>query len=175
MRKKRIQDVNRDNFDNVENESVERPDDARRLEERLQQLRPTLNMEFRDPLYIDSTVIPKGWEYCWIRASLLGKQDEDNMVAQQKEGWTPVPQERHPDMVFSSYLGRSEHTKSFIYYGGLILCERPKEYGNEKRRILSEENKKLVESMPGTENFMGESAIPAKFIQDQKITRSFDV
>lgn len=153
-----------------------RTEEARRLEERLAELRPVMNMTYADPLYVDPDKIPPGWEYYWVRESILGEADLGRTVEMKKKGWTPVPASRHPEMCFDDFLGRQSHLKGYIFHKGLVLFERPKEIGDKERKKQQEYNAKILQSMPGTENFMSDPTIPARFTQDPtvKVTTGSD-
>jgi hypothetical protein len=138
--------------------------ESRIIEERLSQLRDGLNMNWVDPLYIDPEKIPGGFEYRWIRESTYDQPDTSRIVEMKRKGWTPVPAERHPEMVPEDFLGRTTHLKGFIFHKGLILFERPKEVGALEQKAMSQYNAKIMKSMPGLDNFMGDPYVQGKFL-----------
>lgn len=126
------------------------------------EIRALLNMEYLDPLHIPEDKIPEGKEYYWVRKSVNGEEDPHRMIEMARKGWTPVPADRHPEMQLQDFFGTLAHMKGYIVHKGLILCERPKEYGDIERRKREKRNYEILTSMPGTENFMGEPTIPVK-------------
>jgi len=151
----------------------QRVEDSRRLELRVNELRPVMNMSYKDPLYIDPELVPDGWEYFWVRESVLGEPDFGRTVEMKRKGWTPVPADRHPEMTFDDFLGRMSHLKGYIFHKGLVLFERPKEFGDMERKAIQQHNEQILRSMPGTENFMAEPTIPARFLVDPAPKRGF--
>lgn len=100
-----------------------------RARERAEQIRRALDeipeqaSEFDMPLEL----IPPGWSYQWVRASVYGKEDTDNLMARAQTGWEPVPVARHRHMMPENYKG------AYIERKGLILMERPAEITEEMR------------------------------------------
>lgn len=159
----------------MERKAKQRVDETRRLEERIAQLRPVLNMTYKDPLYIPPEIIPPGWEYYWVRESIRGVIDEGRIVEMKRKGWTPVPADRHPEMAFDDYLARgTSHLNGFIYHKGLILFERPKEIGDEERRAISNFNNRIVNSLPGIDNLMGDPVMPVRFLANPETRVNFN-
>lgn len=42
-------------------------------------------------------LFPEGFTYQWIRESTYGEPDRPNLLARGRQGWRPVPAERHPE------------------------------------------------------------------------------
>lgn len=61
-------------------------------------------------LEIPEGITPGGWEYRWVRKSAFGDIDVENLMYMGRQGYRPVPAERHPELSMEQ--------------GGLILCER---------------------------------------------------
>ncbi len=137
-----------------------RVQDTRNAEKRDKELRAILNMKYQDPLFVPPEIIPDGMEYYWVRESYMGQVDTFRMVEMKRKGWSPVPAERHPELVFEDFFGNLSHVKGYIYQKGLILCERPIEYGKIEREQIDRTNYEIMTSMPGTENFLGEPTMP---------------
>ncbi len=135
-------------------------------------LRPLLTMEQQGKLYVNPDVIPKDVDYYWVRISIMDKPDTSRMVEMKRKGWTPVPSERHPDLVFTDFFGALDRYQGVIYSDGLLLCERPKQYGKAERHMQEKANYERMVSMPGTENFLGEPNIPSRFTGDTYMTKN---
>ena len=52
-----------------------------------------------DDFYVDPQSIPEGWTYEWKRHSTYGQEDPAYQVQLARSGWTPVPVDRHPEMM----------------------------------------------------------------------------
>lgn len=130
------------------------------VEDDIFDFRPLLTMEQQGKLYIDPEIIPKNVDYYWVRISTRDLPDTSRMVEMKRRRWTPVPAERHPELVFTDFFGSLERYQGYIYCDGLLLCERPKEYGRMEREHFERANMERLLTMPGTENFLGEPGIP---------------
>jgi len=63
---------------------------------------------------------PDGWTYEWKRKSSMNMEDISHMNHVRRTGWTPVPVERHPEMMQLGAEGAIERK-------GMLLMERPEE------------------------------------------------
>jgi hypothetical protein len=83
--------------------------------------------EGTDEFYIPRDIIPDGWDYEWKRKTLLGSEDPAYQVQVARNGWEPVPADRHPEMMPST------GNYTVIERKGMLLMERPKEITDEVR------------------------------------------
>lgn len=78
--------------------------------------------------YIPPHVIPKGVTYAWVAVAhnSAGEKNEDNWRNKYRNGWRPVPRDRHPEL-FPPVpdVGFGVDNDSIIKEGGQILCEKP--------------------------------------------------
>jgi hypothetical protein len=77
---------------------------------------------------IPPSYIPVGWEYGWVRLCNGDEYDAENCARALKNGWRPVPGERHKDTRFQFYnYTNHRHFPNFFFFKGSLLCERLKE------------------------------------------------
>lgn len=110
-----------------------REDDPRsRAAQRAAELRGHLGDidEGTDRFYVDPDSIPEGWTYNWKRFSSYELQDTANQLRVKREGWTPVPAGRHPEM-----MPQSASAEDIIMRDGLVLMECPTEIVRERQFI----------------------------------------
>lgn len=69
-----------------------------------------------DRYYYDRNLQPEGMTYEWKRYSVLGKEDRQYMARMLRQGWKPVPGERHPET--------GGYGEEPIIIDGQILMER---------------------------------------------------
>lgn len=62
-----------------------------------------------------------GYEFRWVRASMLGNADPNNMAKARREGWEPCKSEDHPEMV-ADFAAFGLAPAGIIEIGGLVLC-----------------------------------------------------
>jgi hypothetical protein len=134
-----------------------RMDEARRLEERINEMKPQFNMDYKDPLHI---IAPEGWTYMWVRIGFRDGPDSNRETEMMAKGWTPVPADRHPEKMTKNLLGQTQE-HNFIVDRGLLLCEMPTVFVEMERDKLNKHNIELMRSMPGlNNNLLGNKAMP---------------
>jgi hypothetical protein len=72
-----------------------------------------------------------GWEYRWVRKSIMGNEDPTNMSRSLREGWEPCRLEDHPELMLSVDAGAVN--AGLVEVGGLILCKMPIEMWNQRQ------------------------------------------
>ena len=88
---------------------------------------------------LDISKIPEGMTYEWKRKSIMGMEDIESQVNYEANYWTPVPPERHPEL-----MGTRQTQARDIVRGGLMLMERPKEISQQAREIDQLEARRQV-------------------------------
>jgi len=71
-----------------------------------------------------------GYDYRWIRVSLMTKSDPRNISAKLREGWEPVKLEEQPK--YRLLADPDGRFKDNIEIGGLLLCKTPKEFVQQR-------------------------------------------
>jgi len=145
---------------------------GRTAERREAEIRRLKDMDYRNPLYVPPEYVPDDMEYAWGTYSLLGVPRPSRMMELRQKGWEPVPADRHPDLAFAEFVESNAQMRGHIWRDGLILIERPAEYGVIEREQLDAKNYQTLISMPGTENFLGEPSIPTSFKGDTALSRA---
>lgn len=97
------------------------------------------NFEFYEPstdkFYIDPASIPDGMDYEFHAISILGKENTQQLINWERNRWTPVPADRHPEIGGEPVDEKSRYARSGgIVIEGQMLFERPKAITNEARR-----------------------------------------
>src|SRR5208337_2506468 len=75
-------------------------------ENRIQRELETRAAEERIPTWAPPQLLPSprpvdGWEFRWVRVSLMGQPDPTNASANFREGWVPCKAEDHPEILHS--------------------------------------------------------------------------
>lgn len=94
-----------------------------------------------------------GYEYRWIRTSLLNEADPRNISSRFREGWEPVSINEQPKFKFMT--DADSKFKDNIEIGGLLLCKIPAEFidqRNDYYQGISESQMTAVDN-----NFMKEN------------------
>jgi hypothetical protein len=117
------------------------------VETRSAMQRPT---SWQAPEALPSPFPRQGITHRWVRVSMLGVPDVQNISGKLREGYEPVKAEDYPEMMMhASTEGRF---KGNIEVGGLVLCSIPSEFLKQREAHFSKINKDTMESVDN--NFM---------------------
>ena len=111
----------------------------------------------------------QGWEYRWIRTSMMGQADATNVSAKMREGWEPVRAEDHPELML--HADPNSKFKGNVEIGGLLLCKAPTEMVEERNEYYSRQNKAQVESVDN--HFMRQNDERMPLFSERKSNVSF--
>ncbi len=127
-----------------------RRDDSRAAESRKADLREMPTAGYESALYIPQAIVPHGFTYRWIRLSTLNEPDHGNWSKRTRQGWKPVPRERHIDIY--PYIPMPGHNteSNAIINGGLILCEIPTHILKAAKRHQEQETADQMNSIAWT-------------------------
>ena len=110
-----------------------------------------------------------GFEYRWIRVSMLNQADPRNLSSKMREGWEPVMAEEQPK--YRLLASRDGQFKDNIEIGGLLLCKIPEEF--VKARMDYEANQTQSNAEAVDNSFMRQSDTRMPLFQERKSTVSF--
>ena len=71
-----------------------------------------------------------GYDFRWIRVSVLSQLDPTNVSSKFREGWEPVKASDHPEIQLLK--ADTNQFKDSIEIGGLILCKTPSEFVEQR-------------------------------------------
>ena len=110
-----------------------------------------------------------GYAYRWVRASLQGTADAQNMSAKTREGWEPVRIEEQPQ--FKMMVDPSSRFKDNVEVAGLLLCKMPVEFIEQRTAYYGNKNRAQMESVDN--NFMRENDPRMPLFAERKSSASF--
>ncbi len=99
--------------------------DMRDLEKRVENWTPGSNLPTPDPR--------EGLEFRYVRATTRGVLDNVNLSKAFRDYWEPVLSSEYPELRVMS--DRGSEFPDGVVIGGLVLCSRPKEFGDKMREI----------------------------------------
>ena len=114
----------------------------------------------------DPTPAP-GWKYRWIRTSMLGQSDAQNVSVRMREGWEPVPSEEVPELRLRTDPKRE--FKGNIEVGGLLLCKAPAEVADGRRQYYEDLAARQIQSVDN--NIMREQDSRMPLLNPERRTR----
>jgi len=123
---------------------------ARELDTRAAMQRPT---SWQAPETLPSPNPRPGLTHRWVRTSMLGVADVQNISGKLREGYEPVKAEDYPEL--SMNASTEGRFKGSIEAPGLVLCSIPSEFLKQREAHFSKINKDTMESVDN--NFMRDS------------------
>ena len=110
-----------------------------------------------------------GYAYRWVRASLQGTADAQNMSAKMREGWEPVRIEEQPK--FKMMVDPSSRFKDNVEVAGLLLCKMPTEFVEQRAAHYDGRNRSQMESVDNS--FMRENDPRMPLFNERRSSTSF--
>jgi hypothetical protein len=110
-----------------------------------------------------------GYDYRWIRVSMLGKQDGRNVSTKLREGWEPVKLQEQPQ--FKLLTDPTTRFEDGIEIGGLLLCKTPEEFVEQRKDYYANQNKLQAEAVDN--NLMRQSDPRMPIFKERKSSTSF--
>ena len=118
---------------------------ARELDTRAEMQRPT---SWQAPETLPSPNPRPGISHRWVRTSMGGQSDVQNVSSKLREGYEPCKGEDYPEMMMhASTEGRF---KGNIEVGGLMLCRIPSEFMMQRDAHFAKQNKAQMDSVDNT-------------------------
>lgn len=121
-------------------------------------------------LDIPPHIIPKNKTYFWgaDMLSVTGgnRPNEGRIATMRMNGYSPVPRDRHPELMFSGIEEESDRTKSYIYRKGSILMEMDKREADEIKRDIYNITQETVSQTHGTDQFRGRPGMQTAVINE---------
>lgn len=105
------------------------------------------------PALLPEPLPQAGYVFRWVRISLNGTTDANNMSSKLREGYEPVRAEDHPELGLPAI--ETGRFKGGIENGGLLLCKIPEEFVQQRNEYY--QNRARQEEQALDNNFMREN------------------
>lgn len=139
---------------------------ARELDTRAEMQRPT---SWQAPETLPSPNPRPGISHRWVRTSMGGQSDVQNVSSKLREGYEPVKAEDYPEMMMhASAEGRF---KGNIEVGGLLLCRIPTEFLEQRMKYYDTQNRAQMDSVDN--NFLRDSDPRMPLFSEKKTKVTF--
>ena len=122
--------------------------------------------QWRPPELLPEPDKEEGYEYRWIRVSMLNTPDPRNLSSKLREGWEPVRVEEQPK--FKLLVDPDGRFKDNIEIGGLLLCKTPKEFVEQQQAYYAEQTRAQTEAVDN--NLMRQSDARMPIFKESKST-----
>ena len=110
-----------------------------------------------------------GYEFRWVRISMLGQTDPKNITAKLREGWEPVRAVDHPEITMLAT--ENDRYKDNIVIGGLMLCKTPTELVEERNAYYRNEASNQMQAVD--QNLMRNNDPRMPLFKERKSTVTF--
>lgn len=110
-----------------------------------------------------------GYVFRWIRVSMMGVDDPQNISSGLAEGWEPVKASMHPEIRLFN-IGKSRIPDS-IEVGGLVLCKIPAEFMEQRSQYYSNKTQEVIQSVDN--NLMQQNDPRMPLFRERKSTTTF--
>lgn len=137
----------------------------REIETRQQEARP---MAWKPPELLPEPDKQAGFAYRWVRVSMLNNADPRNLSSKLREGWEPVRAEEQPK--YGMLTDPDSRYKDNIEIGGLLLCKRPEEFGQQQAAYYAKMTKEQADAVDN--NLMRQSDARMPIFKEGKSTTS---
>lgn len=131
-------------------------------------VRNIMNMNQRDPLFIDPKRWPPGKVLRWITISLRNEPDTSREGYMLNLGWEPVPSTMYPEFMMHA-KNKGEAFSNCIVVKGSLLCQRDKELDELEMKGIYEQMAEERRSLRGLQGF-NEPTMPGRVFQDKTVT-----
>lgn len=129
----------------------------------MEQTRQTRDVQSRDTElrvkeWAPAALLPEikqepGWNYRWIRTSMAGQSDHNNVHKRMREGWEPVKLSEHPEL--QMFVESNARIPDSIEVGGLILCKTPSEFVEQRNSYYNNQTESQTRAIDNS--FMKEN------------------
>lgn len=109
-----------------------------------------------------------GWEYKWIRKSLMGVGDPTNMSRSLREGWEPCRLEDHSEMMLA--VDVDAKNSGLVEIGGLVLCKIPMEMFNQRQEYYMAQANGQMEAVDAQVDRENDPRMPLFRERQSKVT-----
>ena len=124
---------------------------------------------WRPPETLPSPNPRDGWAHRWVRISMAGQADSNNLSASLRSGYEPCKAEDYPELML--HASTEERFKGNIEVGGLLLCRIPVEILKQREAYYANLNKAQMDSVDNT--FLRENAPRMPLFTDKKSKVTF--
>ena len=139
---------------------------ARELDSRQVAARPEA---WRPPETLPTPDERPGWKHRWVRVSMMGQPDGQNVSAKFREGYEACKIEDYPEMMHLA--SQDVRFNGNIEIGGLLLCRIPEEFLKQRAAYYDKQNQAQVDSVDN--NFLRENDPRMPLFADKKTKVTF--
>jgi hypothetical protein len=140
------------------NESIQ----SRKSRESENHAKNTRRQPWRPVRKLETPPAPEGYEYRWIRESMLGQEDKANVARRIREGWELVRGTDLPAEYSYPTADTGRHA-GLVYSEGLLLAKIPTETREERNAYYEDQARMKKEALDN--NMFNESRKDSRYVK----------
>ena len=141
---------------------IEQETTTRKSRESETHAKETRRTPWRPVRKLETPPAPEGYEYRWIRESMMGQEDRANVSRRIREGWELVKGSDLPQEFDLPTMDSGRHT-GIVYNEGLLLAKIPLETIAERNAYYQGKNQQAKEALDN--NMFNESAKDGRYVK----------
>ena len=122
----------------------------------------TRRQPWRPVRKLETPPAPEGYEYRWIRESMLGVEDRGNVSRRLREGWELVRGTDLPQEYALPTMDSGKHT-GIVYNEGLLLAKMPLETIAERNDYYAGKNQQAKDALDN--NMFNDSRKDGRYVK----------
>ena len=147
------------------NESVQ----SRKSRESENHAKQTRRQPWRPVRKLETPPAPEGYEYRWIRESMLGQEDRGNVSRRLREGYELVRGTDLPAEFELPTMDSGRHA-GIVYNEGLLLAKIPVETRDERNSYYADKSRQAKEALDN--NMFNETNKESRYVKYDSDRRS---
>ena len=96
---------------------------------------------YRPPSTLPEPNPDPDYEFHWVATSIAGQENATNVSQKFRDNWVPCKAEDYPELQING------NKDGNVEIGGLLLCKKPKELAEARRRYFDDKAQKQMESV----------------------------
>jgi|TARA_R110001583_G_scaffold1767_7_gene13561 hypothetical protein len=150
-------------------ESNNEPIHTRKSRESESHAKTSRRQPWRPVRKLETPPAPEGYEYRWIRESMLGQEDKANVARRIREGWELVRGSDLPDE-YSYPVAETGRHAGLIYSEGLLLAKIPSQTRDERNEYYEEQTRLRTEALDN--NMFNEARKDGRYVKYDNNSKS---
>ena len=135
---------------------------SRKSRESENHAKQTRRQPWRPVRKLETPPAPEGYEYRWIRESMLGQEDKANVARRIREGWELVRGTDLPAEYSYPTADTGRHA-GLVYSEGLLLAKIPTETREERNAYYEDQARMKKEALDN--NMFNESRKDSRYVK----------
>ena len=136
-----------------------------------------MDYEYREPSLLDipesvtNRFVDQGMKLRWIRMTIRGQEDYNNIGKKMAEGWEFVGIEEVPEMQHSSIVKDNGRYEGTVCRGDLALAKMPIRKAENRQRYFENQSREMVDAVNAQLMNQSDSRMPIRNNSKTQVTK----